>query len=125
MSYKVTIDRQSVSLLNEIVQTAEIIVDLSKVWNEIVSQYTHFYAIGELEVPILEWDALGHPIQKNMQLKLTQVFKVKEVRQEQVILKTNYSNLVQEDDTRAPQAKVELIVYSVKEEELDAGSKST
>lgn len=120
MSYEVTIGGQSVRLLNETIQTAEIIVDLSKVWNEIISHYTHFYAIGEIEVPILELDEIGHPVQKNMYFKLTQFFKVKEVSNQQVILKTNYSSLIQDDDTRAPKAKVELIVYSVKEEESDA-----
>lgn len=117
MEANVFIHSQDVKVLGEEEQSAEIIVDLSKVWDQMLSRCTAFYAIGHLQIPILEKDEEGHFIKKVMQLKLAQIFQVNEVVDQQVVLRTVYSELIQEDSTRIPTADVELIAYSVEKVE--------
>lgn len=115
MKSNVFIHAADVEVVGEEEQIAEIVVDLSKVWHQMLNKYTTFYAIGHLQIPILEKDEGGHFIRNMMQLKVAQVFQINEVVGQQVTLRTVYSGLIQEDPTRIPTAEVELIAYRVDE----------
>lgn len=117
MTNHVFIHSDEVKVLGEEEQVAELIVDLRKVWNEILSKYTQIYAVGHIQVPILETDEAGHLIRKEMELKVSGIFNVDEVVDQQVTLKTIYSGLIQDDPTRIATGDVVLIVYSVDEVE--------
>lgn len=117
MANHVFIHSDEVAVLGEEEQTAELIIDLKKVWNQILSKYTKFYAVGHIQVPILEKDEVGHLIRKEMNLKVAQVFNVDEVVGQQVSLKTIYSGLIQDDPTRIATGDVVLIAYLVDEVE--------
>lgn len=117
MINNVFIHAGDVDVLGEEEQYAAIVVDLSKVWQQILNRYTTFYVIGHLQVPILVEAEEGYFIRQVMHLRLSQVFQVNEVIDQQVTLKTVYSGMIQEDPTRIPRAEVELIAYLVEEVE--------
>ena len=114
LAQNVFIPSSSITVTNVQEEEAIVVVNLSEVWQSI-AKYMWIYVTGILELPTIQRNSQGNPIQTITTIGVAESFEVAQIVEQKVALATPYSGLIEIDSTRSPKAQAQLIVYNIKQ----------
>ena len=101
MQIFVTVDSKRIHNLNGSKNEADVTVDLSELWKQIVQRFTHIYMEISLEIPVV--------VNQSIQMELSREFAVKDIVDRKVQFTVDYSG--ENDRSRLPSGVAKVKGY--------------
>lgn len=101
MQLFVTVDSKRIHNLNGSKNEADVTVDLSELWKQIVQRFTHIYMEISLEIPVV--------VNQSIQIQLAREFSVKDIVDKKVRFTVEYGG--EDDSSRLPSGVAKVKGY--------------